>query len=212
MEPQGILFIVSAPSGAGKTSLCKEVLGRVQADGLRPLRWSCSYTTRAKRAGEVEGRDYFFVSDAEFDRMVRAGEFAEWATVHGKKYGTSLRYLQEAEAEGIDLLLEIDTQGARQLREKYPRGRFIFILPPSWSALAGRLKGRGTDAAEEVARRLETARSEVEELGLYDYLIVNDQFDRAADELEAVVRAEGCRRERRRESVEKILQTFVVKE
>jgi guanylate kinase len=208
MEARGILFIVSAPSGAGKTTLCNEVLRRIQAEGSRELRWSCSYTTRAPRTGEVHGRDYFFVSDEEFDRMVRAGEFAEWARVHGHKYGTSLRYLEQAEEEGIDLLLEIDWQGARQLREKYTRGRFIFVLPPSGQALQERLVRRGTDSAAEVAARLETARTEVEEWGLYEYLVLNDDFDRAADELWAVITAERCRRERKRETVEKILKTF----
>ena len=212
MDSKGILFIVSAPSGAGKTSLCKEVLRRVRADGARPLRWSCSYTTRSPREGEVHGKDYFFVSDAEFDRMVRAGEFAEWARVHGRKYGTSQRYLEEAEAEGIDLLLEIDCQGARQLREKYPRGRFIFVLPPSWQVLKERLSGRGTESAEEVAKRLQTARTEVQEWGMYDYLVVNDDFARAAEELRAVITAEGCRREARREAVERILETFADKD
>ena len=206
------MFIVSAPSGAGKTTLCKEVLRRIQAEGARELRWSCSYTTRPARRGEVHGQDYFFVSDEEFDRMVRAGEFAEWAMVHGHKYGTSLRYLEQAEAEGTDLLLEIDWQGARQLREKSARGRFIFVLPPSWQALQERLIKRGTDSAAEVAARLETARTEVEEWGLYEYLVINDDFARAAEELWAVITAERCRRERRRETVEGILQTFASKE
>lgn len=212
MESKGLLFIVSAPSGAGKTSLCKEVLRRFEARGSRPLRWSCSYTTRPPREGEVHGKDYFFVSDAEFDRMIREGEFAEWAQVHGRRYGTSLRYLEQAEAEGIDLLLEIDCQGARQLREKYPRGRFIFVLPPSWRALKQRLLGRRTESAAEVEQRLETARREVQEWGMYDYLVINDDFASAVEELWAVITAEGCRREPRREVVEKVLQTFSEKE
>ena len=148
--------MVSAPSGAGKTSLCKEVLKRINQDFPRPLKWSISYTTRPPRKAEKDGVDYFFVSEAEFERMIKNGEFAEWAVVFGHLYGTSLRYLQEAESKGIDLLLKIDCQGARQLHDKY-KGKFIFILPPSFEELKRRLVGRGTETDEVIQGRLNRA-------------------------------------------------------
>jgi guanylate kinase len=146
-----------------------------------------SYTTRARRPGERHGRDYFFVDDATFDRMIERDEFAEWAHVHGRRYGTSKQYLEQSAAAGRDLLVEIDTQGARQLREKYVNACFIFILPPSWRALSRRLQGRGTEPAEEVRRRLKRAHQEILEWKRFNYIIINDDFDRAVDRLAAVV-------------------------
>src|SRR6185369_15157282 len=140
MNREGVLYVISAPSGAGKTTLCKEII-----DIFPNLRHSVSYTTRTPRTGEVHGRDYFFVGQEEFSRMVAAGEFAEWAEVHGNSYGTSLQTLQEARAAGIDLILDIDCQGARTLKSRFDGGVYIFILPPSMEELRRRLTGRSSD-------------------------------------------------------------------
>lgn len=188
MGRKGLLFIVSAPSGAGKTSLCREVL-----DIFPGLRHSVSFTTRAPRNGEIHGRDYYFVGKEEFLRMVRDGEFAEWAEVHGNCYGTALSTLAEARKEGIDLILDIDCQGARQLREKEVEGVSIFILPPSYPELRRRLEGRNSDAPEVIETRMTNAISEIGHAGSYDYIIVNDQFPRAVEELRAIIIAEHQR-------------------
>ena len=184
----GNLYVVSAPSGAGKTSLCKEIV-----DFFPRLRHSVSYTTRPPRAGEVEGRDYHFVARDAFDRMAAAGRFAEWAEVHGNGYGTAIATLEEARSGGYDLLLEIDCQGAAQIKHNYRHGVFIFILPPSIDELRRRLEGRGTDSAEIIARRIENARGEILQAAWYDYLVVNDDFSRARDEFRAIILAENCR-------------------
>lgn len=184
----GNLFVVSAPSGAGKTSLCKEIV-----DFFPRLRHSVSYTTRAPRAGEVDGRDYHFVARDAFDRMAAAGRFAEWAEVHGNCYGTAIATLEEARAGGYDLLLEIDCQGATQIKHNYGHGVFIFILPPSFDELRRRLEGRGTDSVEIIARRIDNARGEILQASWYDYLVVNDDFSRAREEFRAIILAEGCR-------------------
>jgi guanylate kinase len=217
-KSKGLLFIVSAPSGAGKTSLTKEVLKRSNGPGKRPLNWSCSYTTRNPRPGEVHGQDYFFVSESDFDRMIQAGEFAEWAVVYGNKYGTSLRYLQEAEEKGIDLLLEIYLQGARQLHKRYGTGIFTFILPPSAEALRARLVKRGTEESPTIEVRLRDdrnyvdilrhAKDEVDEWDFFDYIIINDNFETAVETLEGIIFAERSRRERMNEAVEEILKDF----
>lgn len=186
--PVGNLFVVSAPSGAGKTSLCKEIV-----DFFPRLRHSVSYTTRPPRAGEVDGRDYHFVARDAFNRMAAAGRFAEWAEVHGNGYGTAIATLEEARAGGFDLLLEIDCQGAARIKRNYRHGVFIFILPPSIDELRRRLEGRGTDSAEIIARRIDNARGEIQQASWYDYLVVNDDFSRARDELRAIILAEGCR-------------------
>ncbi len=208
MQIKGLLFIVSAPSGAGKTSLTKAVLERLNASTPRHLHWSCSYTTRDPRPEEVHGRDYFFISEAEFDQMIEKGEFAEWALVYGNKYGTSLHYLEDAEREGIDLLLEIDIQGARQLHERYGRGIFIFILPPSAGALRKRLVKRGTEESFTIEERLRHARTEVDEWRFFEYIIINDKFEKAVAALEGIVMAERSRRDRMNEQVEEILKDF----
>ena len=183
----GRLYVVAAPSGAGKTSLCKALLERLDKEGGRGLYWSVSYTTRDPRPGEVDGVDYFFVDDDTFDRMVENGEFAEWANVHSRRYGTSKEYLERSKVEGTDLLLEIDIQGARQLKNKLSDAAFIFILPPSWPELEKRLRGRATEDEEAVKGRLETAKSEMLEWKWFDYIIVNEDFDDAVDKLRAVV-------------------------
>jgi len=208
MAGKGLLFIVSAPSGAGKTTLCKAVLLRINRNFQRPLKWSCSYTTRAPRKGEKNGVDYFFVNDNKFDRMIKAREFAEWAFVHGHRYGTSKKYLREALEEGIDLLLEIDCQGARALKEKKSAGSYIFILPPSLKELKKRLLLRGTESREVINRRLQRAREEVEEYRFYDYIIINAQLEPAVKELEAIIWSERNRLPIKEKEIKPILKQF----
>lgn len=196
MKRKGILYIISAPSGAGKTSLCKEVI-----DIFPDLRHSVSYTTRGARPGEVHGRDYFFVDTAEFERMVAAGEFAEWAEVHGNLYGTALKTLQDCCEAGIDVILDIDCQGAHLLKARHDGGVFVFILPPSYAELRRRLDSRDSDSSDVIARRIQCAASEIRESRWYDYIIVNDQFSKAVAELSAVITAERCRTMRVLETV-----------
>jgi guanylate kinase len=188
MKKDGILFIISAPSGAGKTTLCKEVV-----DILQNLRHSVSYTTRAPRPGELPGHDYIFVSPAEFEKMISAGEFAEWAEVHGNLYGTAIKTLDEYRTSGIDVILDIDCQGARQLKGRYGEGVFIFILPPSFHELRRRLDIRNSDSDEVKERRIRNAADEIKESRWYDYIIVNDLFSRAVEELKSILIAEQCR-------------------
>ncbi|MBU5636756.1 guanylate kinase [Geomonas sp. Red69] len=188
MKREGVLYVISAPSGAGKTSLCKEII-----DIFPNLRHSVSYTTRPPRNGEVHGRDYFFVGKEEFDRMVEAGEFAEWAEVHGNFYGTSLATLKESRSEGIDLILDIDCQGARQLKGRFEGGVYVFVLPPSIEELRRRLDNRSSDSQDVIERRIHNAAGEIKEARWYDYIIVNDKFSVALDQLKSVLIAEQCR-------------------
>jgi guanylate kinase len=201
MKREGLLFIISAPSGAGKTTLCKEVI-----DIFPNLRHSVSYTTRSPRPGEVHGRDYFFISPAEFERMVTAGEFAEWAEVHGNRYGTAIKTLEGYRAEGIDVILDIDCQGARQLKERYREGVFVFILPPNFHELRRRLDMRNSDSAEVKERRIKCAADEIKESRWYDYVIVNDVYSKAVEELKAVLIAEQCRAARALKAVAEIFE------
>ncbi|ABA88534.1 guanylate kinase [Syntrophotalea carbinolica DSM 2380] len=191
MKRNGILFVISAPSGAGKTSLCRQIV-----DIFPDMRHSISFTTRPRRNGETDGVDYHFVTPEVFDTMVAEGAFAEWARVHGNCYGTALATLQEAREQGQDLLLDIDCQGAAQLKRNCPDDVFIFILPPSFEELERRLRGRNTDTAEVIARRLDNARREIRELVWYDYLIVNEDLPRAVEEFKSIILAEGCRASR----------------
>lgn len=185
---EGLLFVVSAPSGAGKTSLCRAV-----TDSLENLTHSISYATRKPRPGELDGRDYYFVSQERFQQMVRAGDFAEWAEVHANLYGTSRRVLDDMIVKSVDVILDIDTQGAKQIKTKYDTAVFIFIMPPSLEILEERLKNRKSDHAEEIAKRMRRARDEIRDYGMYEYIVVNRDFDRALAELRAIVTAERCR-------------------
>jgi guanylate kinase len=180
----GILFVVSAPSGAGKTSLVKALL---KADPA--IRLSVSYTTRPPRPGETDGRDYHFVSHAEFGKLLAEGEFLEHAEVYGNFYGTSKSVISRELYAGRDLLLEIDWQGAAQVRDHFPGCASIFILPPSFGALRTRLAGRGQDSDEVIERRLAAAAHDVAHADAFDYIIVNDDFDHALQDLVAVTRS-----------------------
>jgi guanylate kinase len=183
---RGRLFVIAAPSGAGKTSLVRALMEREPG-----LRFSVSFTTRQQRPNEVHGRDYFFVSREEFDRMVAAGEFLEHATVFDNSYGTARRQVEDSLEAGQDLILEIDWQGARQIRRALPECRSIFILPPSRPELERRLRGRGTDAEEVIQRRLRDAAGDMGHWREFEFVVVNDDFERALGELQAIVRGQG---------------------
>lgn len=185
---RGSLFVVSAPSGAGKTTLCREVRERVPG-----LAYSISVTTRAPRLGEIDGTDFRFVSEAEFRSRLEADDFAEWAVVHGNYYGTQAQPLEAALGRGEDVLLDIDTQGAGQLRLRYPEAVLIFIVAPSMAELEQRLRERRSNAQQDIARRLARAREEIALWRRYDYLIVNQDVKEAVEQLTAIVQAERCR-------------------
>jgi guanylate kinase len=181
-KSKGSLFIVSAPSGAGKTTLCRKLVS-----SLPNLQFSVSYTTRQPRREEVNDRDYTFISTQDFRLMADKGEFIEWAEVHGALYGTSRKRLEELMESGNDVILDIDTQGAMQIKERYKEGIYIFILPPSLETLKERLKNRMTDSKEEIGKRLGRAIAEIKTFDKYDYVIINDILEDALMEFEAVV-------------------------
>jgi len=189
--PERLLIVVSAPSGAGKTSLCERV-----ASLLPDLVHSVSHTTRRPRPDEMHGRDYFFVDEATFRRMIAEDAFAEWAEVHGNLYGSSKAALDQCFQNGKDVILDIDTQGAAVLRRKYPRGVCVFVVPPTWEQLEARLRARRTDDETEIQRRLRKAREEVKHFGEYEYVVLNDEFERAVRDLTAVILAERCKSSR----------------
>ena len=180
----GNLYVVAAPSGAGKTTLVRLLLEQESAVNL-----SISYTTRAPRPGEQDGREYHFVAADEFRAMIGREEFLEWAEVHGNYYGTSKKWIADQLALERDVLLEIDWQGAQQVRQLFSEAIGIFILPPSMEELTRRLTGRGTDAEEVIARRLAAAQAEMRHVGEFDYVIINDRLEQALDDLRSIVRA-----------------------
>ena len=190
IERRGVLFVVSAPSGAGKTTLCKELVASVP--GWHP---SVSYTTRKPRPGEVHGRDYYFVDEPAFQVMAQRNDFAESARVYGHFYGTPRQALMDMLEKGLDVLLEIDTQGAMQIKKKFSDGVYIYILPPSIDALRARLIQRG-DAQEEIQRRMQKARQEILNYREYDYIVRNEDLKQASQELQAIVHAERTRMKR----------------
>lgn len=191
MKNEGLLYIVSAPSGSGKTTLLKRVIGY-----FTDIRFSISYTTRAPRPGERDGEDYHFISPQRFHQMVKKGVFAEWAEVLGNRYGTALDSIRESRSQGIDLILDIDSQGAKQIKKHFKGGVFTFILPPSLNALKQRLKARGVDGGEVIQLRVAKARDEMKEARWYDYIIVNNRIEEAAEQLKSIIIAERCRRRR----------------
>ncbi|MBK7004797.1 MAG: guanylate kinase [Burkholderiales bacterium] len=188
MEYPGNLFVVAAPSGAGKSSLVKALL---ELDShVQP---SVSHTTRAPRGQEKHGREYFFTSQQEFDAMVAANGFVEWAHVHNHRYGTSKKAIEDRMAQGADVILEIDFQGALQIKNIFANAISIFILPPSWDELRSRLERRGEDAPEVIDVRMENAAMEVAQVAKFDFVIINELFDRALFDLKAIVHAERLR-------------------
>lgn len=199
----GDLFVVVAPSGAGKTSLVNRLL-----EAERGIRLSVSHTTRAPRAGEVDGREYHFVSRAAFEAMIAAGDFLEHADVYGNYYGTSRRWIEQELAGEHDVLLEIDWQGALQVRKLFPRMVGIFILPPSLAELRRRLTDRGKDSPAVIERRMASAREEISHVLEFEYIIVNEQFDVALADLQAVVRAARLSRERGASRLSRLLDEF----
>jgi len=199
----GNLFIVSAPSGAGKTTLVGAV---VQAD--ERVKESVSFTSRAARRGEENGLHYHFVSRDEFEAMIERGEFLEWAEVHGNLYGTSRRQVEALRAAGHDVVLTIDVQGAAQARVLFPDAVSVFVLPPSRDTLLERLEMRGANVAEDLEIRLKNALDEIGQYKHFDYVVINDDLARATGELAAVIAAERCRLRRRGEVAEQIIQTF----
>ena len=193
MDYPGNLFVVAAPSGAGKSSLVKALMeldSRVQP--------SVSHTTRAPRGQEKHGREYFFASDAEFDAMVQAEAFVEWAHVHGRRYGTSRKAIEDRIATGADVVLEIDFQGAIQIKRIFANAVLIFVLPPSWEELRSRLERRGEDAAEVIDLRLRNAELEMRHVGAFDFVIINELFERALFDLKAIVHAQRLKYSARR--------------
>jgi guanylate kinase len=200
---RGNLIVVSAPSGAGKSSLAERVLKR-----LPDLRFSVSYTTRELRGAEQDGVNYYFVSEDEFQAMRERGEFLECAEVHGQLYGTHERSVEDVLSQGFDVMLDIDVQGAEQIRRRVPEAILIFILPPSREVLEARLRTRNLNQAPDIERRLRNAAIEVQLYERFDYVVVNDDLDRALAELEAIITAERCRPERQRNRIESVIATF----
>jgi len=205
-EGRGILFVVSSPSGGGKGTLIRRLLNKV-----KHLSYSVSFTTRAPRNGEVDGREYFFVPQEKFEQMIAANQFLEWAHVHCKLYGTGREQVFREISEGRDIVLEVDVQGAASVRALMPDSVSIFILPPSFEILRQRLLARGTDSPEELDLRLRNAPTELKDYAAFQYLIINDDADRAADQLAAIVHAERARLTRQGSRMKPVIEAFTVK-
>jgi len=201
--PRGTLFVVSSPSGGGKGTIIQRVL-----DVVPNLSYSVSFTTRAPRPGEINGREYFFVSRQVFDEMVAGGEFLEWACVHGNFYGTAKRQVVEETAAGIDIVLEVDVQGAASVRQLLLDSVSIFILPPSYEVLKKRLIARGTDTPEELEVRLRNAPQELRQYSAFDYVIINDEVERASGQLASIIYAERARCMRQETLVREVIEKF----
>ena len=200
---RGTLFVVSSPSGGGKGTIIRHVL-----DEVPNLSYSVSFTTRTPRPGEVNGREYFFISREVFDEMVAAGEFLEWACVHGNYYGTAKRQVADETAAGIDIVLEVDVQGAASVRQLLLDSVSIFILPPSFEVLRERLIARGTDTPEELEVRLRNAPDELRQYSAFDYVIINDEVDRAVAQLASIIYAERARCVRQENLVREVIEKF----
>jgi guanylate kinase len=208
-RPRGNLFIVSSPSGGGKTTLIRRLIANPPGE---PLHFSVSHTTRERRAGEKDGREYYFVTDEEFRKLAARGAFLEHNLVHGRRYGTSRAEVLPRLARGEDVVLDIDVQGARDIRKAYPKAVSIFIVPPDRKELEERLRqrglDRGADEEDEIRRRLRTAGREIRKARDFQYVIVNDELDSASLELESVVRATRVTHARQKERLERIFRDF----
>ena len=202
-DGRGILFVVSSPSGGGKGTLIKRLLKQVPNLG-----YSVSFTTRAPRNGEVDGREYFFVTPAQFEAMVANNEFLEWAHVHGKQYGTARQQVIREINDGRDIVLEVDVQGAASVRSLLADSVSIFILPPSFEVLKQRLQARGTDSPEELDLRLRNAPGELKDYFAFQYVILNDDLDRATNQMSAIVHAERARLSRQETRVKRVVEAF----
>nr|WP_295971966.1 guanylate kinase [uncultured Bacillus sp.] len=192
MQEKGLLIVLSGPSGVGKGTVRKALFSQPDLN----FKYSISMTTRDPREGEVDGIDYFFKSKAEFEKLIEQGKLLEYAEFVGNYYGTPVDYVQETLDNGKDVFLEIEVQGARQVREKFPDGLFIFLMPPSLSELKNRIVTRGTETEEIINNRLNVAKEEIEMMHLYDYVVENDQIELACERIKAIVVAEHCRRVR----------------
>ena len=197
-----MLYVISGPSGAGKSTLCTRVL-----DEMEDLEFSVSHTTRKKRKGEIDGKDYYFVSQEEFKSMIKEDGLAEWAVVYGQYYGTSKREIEKKGAKG-DLLLNIDIQGAQQIKEKYKKAVFIFIMPPHFRDLKRRLKARGQESSVSAQKRLEVAHKEIRYYHQFDYVVINDELKRAVLDLESIIRSTRCSLDSRKMEILSILRSF----
>jgi guanylate kinase len=200
---RGMLVVVSSPSGGGKGTLIRRALKTVPNLG-----YSVSFTTRPARESELDGRDYFFVPVAEFKQKVEAGDFLEWAVVHGNLYGTSYAQVQRELIEGHDIILEIDVQGAASVRKLVDDAVSIFILPPTFEILRSRLEARGSERPDDLALRLRNSRGEVEHYREFQYVIINDDADRAAAQLASIIYAERARCERQQQAAQRVLESF----
>ena len=199
MAKSGLLIIISAPSGTGKSTLCKKLI-----DDLPNACYSVSVTTRNPRRGEVEGKDYFFVSRNEFKEKIKRRELAEWALVHGHYYGTPKDFLERNLVKGKDIILDIDVRGAMKLKKRYPQAVFIFLAPPSFCELKRRIKGRRRNNDATIEKRLSNARWEIGQIGSYDYVVINDRLIDAFRELKCIVTAEKNRVNRIKEKIQKL--------
>ncbi|MFQ6037806.1 MAG: guanylate kinase [Candidatus Aminicenantales bacterium] len=197
-----MIFVITGPSGCGKSTLVHRILKE-----LDNVAFSISHTTRERRPSEEDGRDYYFVGEAEFKSMIEKKKFVEWAVVHGNYYGTSRRELEKKAGRG-DLLLDIDVQGAQQVKNTIKKAVFVFVLPPSFEELKRRLENRGQESPEAIKMRLEVARKEIRHYAQFDYVIVNDSLEKAAEELKAIILCQRCRIESQKKEILPILRSF----
>lgn len=197
-----MLIVITGPSGSGKSTLAKRMVGEIEN-----VEFSISHTTRQKRDAEIEGKDYHFVSEEEFKRMIQEKKLVEWAVVHGNYYGTSKNELARV-SKKVDLLLDVDVQGAGQIREKHMESVFVFILPPLFPVLQKRLEKRGQDSLPAIQKRLEVAREDIKHYREFDYVVINDELDKAAEELKSVILSRRCLRENREKEIIPILRSF----